>query len=94
MCCSDRLSLSLPLVHISQAGKVDCVLIGPHDLSCNLGVPEKYDHPTFQAAVKTIFSKARGAGVGADIHQIGPLFGSGMQNSDAVTMVRLHHVLV
>ena len=26
---------------------VDAVLIGPHDLSCSLGVPEKYDHPDF-----------------------------------------------
>ena len=31
----------------------------PHDLSCNLGVPEQYSHPKFQAAVKTIFQKAR-----------------------------------
>ena len=42
---------------------VDAVLIGPHDLSCNLGVPEQYDHPRFQQAVKTIFRKARNAGV-------------------------------
>lgn len=39
--------------------EVDAVLIGPHDLSCNLGVPEQYDHPTFKVAVQTIFSKAR-----------------------------------
>ena len=44
---------------------VDAVLIGPHDLSCNLGVPEQYDHPKFQDAVKTIFRKARNAGVGS-----------------------------
>jgi 2-keto-3-deoxy-L-rhamnonate aldolase RhmA len=48
--------------------ELDGVLIGPHDLSCNLGVPEQYDHPDFIAAVKTIFSKARAAGVGAGIH--------------------------
>jgi 2-keto-3-deoxy-L-rhamnonate aldolase RhmA len=47
---------------------VDAVLIGPHDLSCNLGVPEQYDHPKFRAAVQTIFQKARTAGIGAGIH--------------------------
>jgi 4-hydroxy-2-oxoheptanedioate aldolase len=46
---------------------VDAVLIGPHDLSCNLGVPEQYQHTKFQDAVKTIFRKARKAGVGVII---------------------------
>ncbi|MCC6494547.1 MAG: aldolase, partial [Pirellulales bacterium] len=27
---------------------LDVVLIGPHDLSCSLGVPEQYDHPRFR----------------------------------------------
>lgn len=47
---------------------LDGVLIGPHDLSCNLGIPEQYDHPDFLEACKTIFHKARGANVGAGIH--------------------------
>jgi 2-keto-3-deoxy-L-rhamnonate aldolase RhmA len=47
---------------------LDAVLIGPHDLSCNLGVPENYDHPDFLAACETIFTRARAAGVGAGIH--------------------------
>ena len=67
---------------------VDAVLIGPHDLSCNLGVPEQYDSPTFQRAVREIFSKARAKGVGATIHHIGELFGPGMANRDAARMVR------
>merc|ERR1712139_393241 len=67
---------------------VDAILIGPHDLSCNLGIPEQYDHPKFKAAVKAIFAKARAAGVGAMIHHIGELFGPGMKNVDAATMVR------
>ena len=41
---------------------------------CLLGVPEQYSHPRFKEAVKTIFSKARAAGVGASIHQIGRFF--------------------
>ncbi len=48
---------------------VDAVLVGPHDLSCNLGVPEDFENPIFQNALKTIFAKARKAGVGAGIHQ-------------------------
>jgi len=47
---------------------VDAVLIGPHDLSCSLGIPEQYDRPKFLAACETIFRKARAAGVGAGIH--------------------------
>jgi len=47
---------------------LDAVLIGPHDLSCSLGLPERYDHPEFLAACATIFRKARSAGVGAGIH--------------------------
>jgi 4-hydroxy-2-oxoheptanedioate aldolase len=47
---------------------LDGVIIGPHDLSCSLGVPEQYDHPTFMSACETILRKARAAGVGAGIH--------------------------
>jgi 4-hydroxy-2-oxoheptanedioate aldolase len=47
---------------------LDGVLIGPHDLSCSLGVPEQYQHPKFMEAVTTIFKKARRAGIGAGIH--------------------------
>jgi 2-keto-3-deoxy-L-rhamnonate aldolase RhmA len=47
---------------------VDGVLIGPHDLSCSLGQPERYDTPEFEAAVMDIFRRARAAGVGAGIH--------------------------
>jgi 4-hydroxy-2-oxoheptanedioate aldolase len=52
---------------------VDAVLIGPHDLSCSLGVPEQYTHPKFREAVRTIFRKARAAGRGAGIHFWGDL---------------------
>ncbi|HCN77321.1 MAG TPA: aldolase [Verrucomicrobiales bacterium] len=47
---------------------IDAVLIGPHDLSCSLGIPEQWDHPRFLDACETIFRKARAAGVGAGIH--------------------------
>lgn len=47
---------------------LDGVLIGPHDLSCSLGLPEQYGHPRFLKACETIFRQARAAGVGAGIH--------------------------
>ncbi len=47
---------------------VDAIVIGPHDLSTSLGVPEQYDHPTFISAVDTIIDKARAAGISAGIH--------------------------
>ncbi len=47
---------------------LDAVLIGPHDLSCSLGIPEQYSHPRFDEAVRTIFRIAREHGVGAGVH--------------------------
>lgn len=52
---------------------LDAVLIGPHDLSCSLGIPERYDDPRFEAAVLTIIRRARAAGVAAGIHWWGPV---------------------
>lgn len=47
---------------------LDAVLVGPHDLSCNLGIPEQYDHPEFLDAVEKIIRKARNANIGAGVH--------------------------
>jgi 4-hydroxy-2-oxoheptanedioate aldolase len=49
---------------------LDGIFIGPHDLSCQLGVPEQYSHPTFEKTVRHIWRKARAAGKGAGIHAI------------------------
>jgi len=56
------------LANLLAVPGVDAVLIGPHDLSCSLGIPEQYDHPDFLDACATIFRTARAAGVGAGIH--------------------------
>lgn len=53
---------------ILKVPDIDAILVGPHDLSCSLGIPEQYKHSDFVDAVKTIFSKARAAGVGAGMH--------------------------
>ena len=47
---------------------LDAILIGPHDLSCNLGIPEQYTHPRYIEAVDTIITKARAKGLGAGNH--------------------------
>jgi 2-keto-3-deoxy-L-rhamnonate aldolase RhmA len=49
---------------------LDGVLIGPHDLSSSLGIPEQYEHPRFLEACDTIIRKARARSVGAGVHVI------------------------
>ena len=53
---------------ILSVPQLDAVIIGPHDLSVSLGIPEQYRHPLFEETVATIISKARAAGVAAGIH--------------------------
>eukprot|EP00966_Prymnesium_polylepis_P021330 490519-Prymnesium_polylepis.1 len=66
---------------------VDGVLVGPHDLSCSLGVPEDFESDIFQDALKTIFCKARAAGIGAGIHQGMPPTTAGMTPDDATRWI-------
>lgn len=47
---------------------VDAVFIGPHDLSVSLGLPEMYDHPEFEAAVRLIIRKCREHQIAVGIH--------------------------
>lgn len=56
------------LEQIVNVPGLDAVLIGPHDLSCSLGIPEQYAHARFDEAVHTVFRIARAAGIGAGIH--------------------------
>lgn len=50
---------------------IAAILIGPHDLSVNLGVPEQYDHPTFEKALELIIEKAQANKVGVGMHYSG-----------------------
>jgi len=47
---------------------LDGVIIGPHDLSISLGLPEQYYNPRFEDAVGEIISKVREKGLGVGIH--------------------------
>jgi 2-keto-3-deoxy-L-rhamnonate aldolase RhmA len=54
---------------------LDAVLVGPHDLSCSLGIPEQYANPAFLEAVDEIIRRAREHKVGVGIHLINPKTG-------------------
>ncbi len=56
------------LDHILAEPGLDGVIIGPHDLSISLGLPEQYHDPRFEDAVREIISKAREKGLGVGIH--------------------------
>lgn len=47
---------------------LDAVLVGPHDLSISLNVPEDYSHPKMQKAVGEIIAACRMAKIGVGIH--------------------------
>ncbi|MCA9428176.1 MAG: aldolase, partial [Candidatus Omnitrophica bacterium] len=47
---------------------IDCLLVGPHDLSISLDIPEDYRNPKFTEAMKSIIDKGRAAGVGVGFH--------------------------
>jgi 4-hydroxy-2-oxoheptanedioate aldolase len=47
---------------------LDAVIIGPHDLSISMDLPEQYEHPEYEKVVKEIIHKARKKGIAAGIH--------------------------
>ena len=47
---------------------LDAIIIGPHDLSINMGLPEQYEHPEFEKIVRQIIQQAREKGIAVGIH--------------------------
>ncbi|MFP6887387.1 MAG: aldolase/citrate lyase family protein [Opitutales bacterium] len=47
---------------------LDAVLIGPHDLSVSMGIPEQYRDPTFDKAVRAVIKRARDCNISVGIH--------------------------
>lgn len=47
---------------------LDGVLIGPHDLSCSLGIPEQYDHPLLIDTVEDIIKRCRSKYIGVGVY--------------------------
>lgn len=56
------------LEQILDVPGIDAVLIGPHDLSCSLGIPEQYDNPQFERAVQHILHTVRSRHLGFGVH--------------------------
>jgi 4-hydroxy-2-oxoheptanedioate aldolase len=46
---------------------VDGVFLGPHDITCSMGIPEEYGHPDFIRTVVDVIHRCRKAGVGVGI---------------------------
>lgn len=51
--------------------QIDAVLVGPHDLTSSLAVPEQYDHPKFETAIEQIITACRSRNIGIGIHYSG-----------------------
>lgn len=47
---------------------IDGVIIGPHDLSCSMGLPEEYSHPDFVKIVEDIIHQCNKRNLGIGIH--------------------------
>jgi 4-hydroxy-2-oxoheptanedioate aldolase len=61
------------LDEILSVDGLDGILIGPHDLSISLNIPEQYHNPTFDQVVRDIIAKARSRNVGVGIHFSGDI---------------------
>jgi 4-hydroxy-2-oxoheptanedioate aldolase len=57
---------NLPAI-LDVAG-IDAIFVGPHDLSCSVGIPEQYSHPDFQAALEQIIQTCAARAVPMTVH--------------------------
>jgi 2-keto-3-deoxy-L-rhamnonate aldolase RhmA len=56
------------LTAMLDVGGVDAVFVGPHDLSCSLGIPEQYEHPDFEGALEQVLRTCAERGVPVTVH--------------------------
>ena len=56
------------LENILKVEGIDAIFVGPNDLSITLGIPDQYDHPDYEAALREIISKCQAAGVPTLMH--------------------------
>lgn len=47
---------------------VDGVFLGPHDITCSMGIPEEYDNPEFIKVIVDVIKRCRENGRGVGIH--------------------------
>jgi len=48
---------------IARVSGVDAIFVGPYDLTLSLGIPERFDHPDFRAALGEIAHVCQGVGM-------------------------------
>ena len=56
---------------ILSTPELDGIVVGPHDLSCSLGIPEQYEHRKFTEALRTIADSATSKALICGIHFMG-----------------------
>lgn len=57
---------------ILQVQGIDAIMVGPYDLSASMGLTAQFEHPDFQAAMRTIQGKAADFKVPAGLHVVSP----------------------
>lgn len=57
---------------ITEIDGIDAVMIGPYDLSADLGIPGDFSAAAFTDSVRTVIAQARSAGVAAGLHLVEP----------------------
>ncbi len=56
------------LAELLSVPGIDGVIIGPHDLSCSMGIPEEYNNPLFEKVVTKIIKECNTRNLGIGIH--------------------------
>ena len=61
---------------ILDVAGLDAVLIGPNDLTTNMGIPNQYDHPRYIEVIDMVLTKARAKNIGFGNHIV---YGGGIE---------------
>lgn len=56
------------LENILKVKGIDAIFVGPNDLSISLGIPDQYDHPDYEAALREVIAKCQAANVPTLMH--------------------------
>lgn len=56
------------LEELLDAGEVDGVFLGPHDISATMGIPTEYGNPEFIRVIEDVVRRCRKRGVGVGLH--------------------------
>ena len=56
------------LENILKINGIDAIFVGPNDLSVTLGIPDQYDHPDYESALRKMISLSKAAGKPVLIH--------------------------